>query len=234
MADSLVFATNHPVTLRWVDQTGLEVERRGRLHRISHSGIAIMLGRQLGPEDSLPRGGHVTVEAGESQGRHLTIFHGSVMSVESRLIRISVNGGIEVLQRRRFPRARLVFRFSTAVLLGGEVPRFFVAQPIDLSGGGVRISHRLPLEVGARFRLVVRLTRNTMVAPIAEVIETWEEHVPQTRWSQPKRFVSRASFVEIVPRDRQLIAGYVAKVLEGLERHFGGGDQPATAAGTRH
>lgn len=232
MAHSMIFDTNHPVTLRWTSAAGAEVARPGRLHRITQSGLNVMLMRPLTDEDSLQRGDPITAEAGEAHGRHLTVFHGSVVSVESRLIRVSVEGGIEVLQRRRFPRARLEYRFSTAVLLNGDVPRFFVAQPIDLSGGGVRMSHRLPLNVGDRFRLIIRLTRNTMVQPIGEVIETWEERVPQTRWTHVTRHVSRATFTEVTPRERQLITGYVAKVLEGLSRFFGG-DAPAQAAGAR-
>jgi hypothetical protein len=106
-----------------------------------------------------------------------------------------------------------------------------VAQPIDLSGGGIRLSHRLPLRAGERFRLIVRLTRKTMVTPIAEVIETWEQPSRPSRWPQPPRFVSRATFVELSPRDRALITGYVAKVLEGLDRRRGAGEQPMAAAG---
>jgi hypothetical protein len=113
------------------------------------------------------------------------------------------------------------------------MPHFFVAKPIDLSGGGARLSHRLPMKVGDRFRLIVRLTRNTMVAPIAEVIETWEQAPGPFRWVQPSRFVSRAIFVELTPRERHLITGYVAKVLETFDRLQNGSDQPAAAAGSR-
>jgi hypothetical protein len=231
MAESLVFDTNHPVTLRWIDEAGMEIGRRGRLHSITNNGLAVMLTQPLESPGALKRGDHVSIEAGEFHGRHLTVFHGSVVSVESRLVRIALSSGVEVLQRRRFPRAKLQYRFATAIKLVEPVARYFVAQPIDLSGGGVRLSHRLPLREGDRFRLIVRLTRKTMVTPIAEVIETWEQPTKPSRWPQPPRFVSRATFVELSPRDRTLITGYVAKVLEGLDRRRGATEQPAPAAG---
>ena len=171
MADSLVFGTNHPVTLRWIDEAGTEIGRRGRLHSISNNGLSIMLMQPLGAYDSLKCGDHVSTEAGEFHGRHLTVFHGSVVAIESRLVKVALSSGAEVLQRRRFPRARLQYRFATTVKLGDQVPRFFVAQPIDLSGGGVRLSHRLPLNEGDRFRLIVRLTRKTYVAKVLEGLE---------------------------------------------------------------
>ena len=202
MADALVFETNHPVTLRWIDDAGTEIGRRGRLHTIKNNGLAVMLMQPLEVHDSLKRGDHVSAEAGELRGRHLTVFHGSVVSVERRLVKIAFTSSVEVLQRRRFPRARLQYRFATAAKLGEQIPQFFVAQPIDLSGGGVRISHRLPLNEGDRFRLIVRLTRKTMVTPIAEVIETWEQPSRASQSPQPIRLISRATFVELSARDR--------------------------------
>jgi len=210
----MLFNPNHPVTLRWIGGEGAEVERRGRLHKITQIGLSVMLQRPIQFEDKLKVGDPVSAEAGEFRGLHLTVFRGSVQAIESRLVRIQVDGGIDVIQRRRFPRAKLGMKFATAIRLRSRQLRFFVAQPMDISGGGVRISHRLPLSVNDRFRLILRLDRETTVSPVARVVETWEQKPPLHFRTRTPVYVSRAVFVELSDRDRHLIQRYVFTTLK--------------------
>jgi hypothetical protein len=208
----MLFEANHPVTLRWTHGEGTEIARRGRLHRISQVGLSVMLPRPIARDDSLRIGDPVSAEAGEYRGLHLTVFRGSVQAIESRLVRIQVDGGIDVVQRRRFPRARLGLFFASAVRLRFDRMKYFVAQPIDISGGGVRIRHRLPLIANDRFRLILRLDRKTTVIPTARVVETWE--MKNAKESRTKVYVSRAMFVDVDERERHMISRYVFGVLQ--------------------
>jgi hypothetical protein len=212
MDDCMLFTAHHPVTLRWTGKTGDEVSRRGRLHRISQVGLSVMLPRPIGRDDSPRIGDPVSAEAGEYSGRHLTVFRGSVQSIESRLVRIQVDGGIDVVQRRRFPRAKLGLFFASAVRMRFNKPKFFVAQPVDISGGGVRIKHRLQLVANDKFRLILRLDSKTTVIPTARVVDTWEVKEPQA--SRNKVYISRAQFVEVNERERHQISRYVFAVLQ--------------------
>jgi hypothetical protein len=208
----MLFTAHHPVTLRWTGQAGDEVSRRGRLHRISQVGLSVMLPRPIGRDDALRIGDPVSAEAGEYSGRHLTVFRGSVRAIESRLVRIQVDGGIDVVQRRRFPRAKLGPFFASAVRMRFNKPKLFVAQAVDISGGGVKIRHRLPLVANDTFRLILRLDRTTTVIPTARVVETWE--LKSQHASRNKVYVSRAQFVEVNERERHQISRYVFAVLQ--------------------
>lgn len=57
MGDLLFFRADNPVTLRWKDQSGAEVSRRGRLHRVSQSAISVMLLHAVSSNENLRIGG---------------------------------------------------------------------------------------------------------------------------------------------------------------------------------
>src|SRR3954452_13950842 len=169
----MLFQADHPVHLRWKSGQGQDRSSRGGLYRISETGLTVRL-KSKPNEDNAPKiGERVRAEAGEFYGNHLTVFRGAVVSVDSGLVRIRFDGQIDEVQRRKYPRAAVSFLFATAKLLGEERKRFIVVHPIDLSGGGVRIKHQIPLEVGERFQLTLRLSRSVTLTPVAEVVETW-------------------------------------------------------------
>lgn len=210
VSDTMLFQANHPVTLRWRLESGDEITRRGHLQKVTNDALAVMLPRDLDDSDSLVRGEQVCAEAGDYQGHRATVIRGSVLSVESRLVRIKIDGGIDTIQRRRFPRVKVGFGFATAALLSPDGVKYFLAHPIDISAGGMRFSHRLQLTENDRFRLTLRLKGDGKVSPIGRVVETWvqkpKENAPA---DTPTIYVSRAEIVEATPADKQLIARYV-------------------------
>jgi hypothetical protein len=213
MTDGLFFTADHPVTLRWTSASGDEVARAGRLHRVSDSAVSVMLRQAIAADEGLKIGEQVSAEAGEHNGTGLAIFRGSVRAIESRLVKIAINGGIDMQDRRRFRRAQVPFLFATAILLSREGTKYFLAHPVDISAGGVRITHRIPLQAGNHFRLVLRIKRNVTISPIAQVIETWEQKMPPTRRRQSQTYVSRAEFIGLLPHEQNMIRNYVMWLL---------------------
>jgi hypothetical protein len=172
-----------------------------------------MLRQALANDDGLKIGEQICAEAGDHRGGGLAIFRGSVRAIESRMVRISIDGGVDVQDRRRFRRAQLPFNFASAIHLSRDGTRYFLAHPVDLSAGGVRILHRIPFEQGERFRLLLRITKNTTISPVAEVIETWEQKQPPTLKARATTYVSRAAFVGLLPHEQTLIRRYVMWLL---------------------
>jgi hypothetical protein len=213
MTDGLFFTADHPVTLRWISISGAEVARPGRLHRVSESAVQVMLRQALVSDDGLRIGEQISAEAGDHRGGGLAVFKGSVRSIESRLVKIAIDGGVDMHDRRRFRRAQVPFNFATAIHLSRDGTRYFLAHPVDISAGGVRIIHRINLEPGDRFRLLLRIKRNTTISPIAEVIETWEQKQPARLRASGSQFVSRAAFVGLLPHEQSLIRSYVMWLL---------------------
>lgn len=213
MTDGLFFTADHPVTLRWTSISGMEVVRPGRLHRVSEQAVSVMLRQALASDDGLRIGEQVAAEAGDHRGGGLAVFRGSVRSIESRLVRIAIDGGVDMQDRRRFRRAQLPFNFGTAIHLSRNGTRYFLAHPVDLSAGGVRLMHRIHLEQGDRFRLLIRINKNTTISPVAEVIETWEQKQPASLKARSTQYVSRAAFVGLLPNEQTLIRRYVMWLL---------------------
>ena len=213
MTDALFFTADHPVTLRWTGSDGAEITRPGRLYRVSEAAVSVMLHRAVDGEEKLAIGEQVQAEAGDPRGDRLAVFRGSVNSIESRLVRIKIDGGIDTQNRRRFRRVQLPFHFTTGILLERDATRYFLAHPIDLGAGGVRFSHRLPLEPGAQFRLLLRLKRDLTISPVGQVIETWEKEIPRTIRRQSTTYISRAVFIGLLPTEQTLIRSYVQWLL---------------------
>jgi hypothetical protein len=168
-----------------------------------------MLRQAIVSDDGLKIGEPICAEAGDHRGGGLAVFRGSVRAIESRLIKIKIDGGIDMQNRRRFRRAKVPFHFATAILLSREGTRYLLAHPVDISAGGVRILHRIPLEPGNRFRLLLRITRETTISPIAEVIESWEQQSAPGFRRRSNSYVSRAAFVGLLPHELTLIRSYV-------------------------
>ena len=171
------------------------------------------------PREEAPRiGDRIRAEAGEYHGHHLTVFNGAVVSVDAGLIRIKFDGTVDQVQRREYPRAAVSYLFATAKLMEAERKRFFMVQPVDLSGGGVRFRHRVPLTVGDHFELTLRLSRSVTLTPVAEIVEVWNQSErrpgqhPMGKQQDP-RYVARARFTDISDHDRDLIRRYVAALI---------------------
>ena len=218
MSDALFFTADHPVTLRWTNAEGEEVTRPGRLYRVSEAAVSVMLRQAVEGEEKLAIGEQVRAEAGDPRGERLAVFRGSVNAIESRLVRIKIDGGIDVQDRRRFRRAQLPFHFTTGILLERDKTCYFLAHPIDIGAGGVRFSHRLPLKAGDQFRLLLRLKRDLTISPVGQVIETWEKPTPRTIRRQSTTYISRALFLGLLPTEQTLIRSYVQWLLRGKEQ----------------
>lgn len=196
MAGFIVFATDHPVTLRWQASDRSELVQRGRLHDVSDTKLIVNVpGRD---EYAPPATGTVVIaEAADAKGQCLALFHGTVKSVQHREILIRLDRAMEIVQRRAHPRARVPFGLHTAILVSSDPARFFLAQPVDLGAGGVRIMHRLPLQPEDTFRLVFRPKPGIIITPTATVIESWSLPEKRVRGRTTTAYVSRARFVDL-------------------------------------
>lgn len=214
MSGFLVFGANNQITLRWSADDGDHISRDGRLRRVSESRLTVLMPRLVDAASGLGVGRAVVAEAGDNNGTYLARFRGVIRTVESRVIDIRLDGAVDLVQRRAFPRARLPFSFHTGVLLTGQQRRHFLAHPLDIGAGGVRIQHRLPLKAGDRFRLLLRLRPDLTIAPVAEVIEsTVAEYQRPSRLPRPTIHATRARFVDLPAAHQGWIARYVTWLL---------------------
>jgi hypothetical protein len=213
MTDALFFTADQPVTLRWTSSDGAEINRPGRLHNVSESAVSVMLREAEDVDEKLEIGKKVSAEAGDPQGERLAVFRGSVNAVEASLVGIDIDGGVDLQERRRFRRAPLPFHFTTAIKLERDETRYFLAHPIDIGAGGVRFSHRLPLQAGDQFRLLLRLKRDLTISPMGQVIETWEKPQSPMLRQQSTTYISRAVFMGLLPSEQTLIRSYVMWLL---------------------
>ena len=213
MTDYMLFEANHAITLRWMAGSRRRKVRRGELQDITQRELVVRLPEKLTSEDALHVGDKVRAEAAGYGGFNLTVFQGSVLAIESRLIRIRVGGEVDIVQRRRSLRARVPYQFASAMLLSNEAERRFVVQPIDLSRGGIRIRHRLALQAGDRFRVSLRLDDQNTVTPVGQIVESWKvEQAPETPNALPL-YVSRAIFIDLPMAEQQQISRYVFRLL---------------------
>jgi hypothetical protein len=205
----LCFAADHPVTLRWTCASGALLERRGQLRRVTDTSLSVMMGQMISAEDSLRIGTTISAEAGVDRTSCVALIRGRVHSIESRLIRINIKGGIEVRERRKFRRAQPKFPLATAVPMEQPEARHFLVRPIDLSAGGIRIRHHVDLKAGARLQLHLKLKQTLTLSPVAEVIETWQE-----KSEGRPTFVSRMAFVDLQPMQEKILGSYVSWLLK--------------------
>jgi hypothetical protein len=211
MSDYVVFASDHPVTLRWTGSDGAGLRQQARLHDVSDTRLVIEVPwREAYNPPAV--GGRVTAEAADAKGNCLALFHGTVKAIVSRQIDIRLDKAMDVVQRRAHPRARVPFGFHTAVLQSDEGPRYFLAHPLDLGGGGVRILHRLPLKRGDSFRLTFRPRQDIVLVLSAEVIESRPVAGSGKGDSRPT-YMSRAKFTDLTEMHRRFLSRYVGWLL---------------------
>jgi c-di-GMP-binding flagellar brake protein YcgR len=213
MTDYMLFEADHAITLRWRTASRAAKVRRGKIQRISQSELVVRMPKLITAEDSLRAGDTIRAEAPGYGGANLTVFKGSVKSVEARLIRISIGGEIGVIQRRRFLRARVPYQFASATLFTNEMERRFVVQPVDLSRGGIRNRHRLRLSPGDMFRVTLRLDEHVTVTAVGQIVESWEAEQESTAKNPLPLFISRATFVDLPRTEQQQISRYVFRLL---------------------
>jgi len=210
MASGLLFRADHPATVFWSGPNGEPVTRRGRLHRITQTQLAVMLPRSLTRDEQPRRDQEIRVELADYRGLHLLVYRGPVKAVEARIISIHLGGEAEHVQRRRFVRAPVRFRFAAARLIGAR-PRHFLAQPLDIGQGGIRFRHRLPLAPDDTVRFNLCLEGRSAVTPLARIIQTWPEPHAAGGIAGPPPQVSRAVFVDLSASDSAAIARYVLR-----------------------
>ncbi len=219
MTGFLVFGSNNPITLRWRATDGDHISRDARLRRVSDSRLTVLLPRLNDASSGLVVGRPVMAEAGDNNGTYLARFKGTVTTIESRLIDIRLEGAVDLVQRRAHSRARLPFSFNTAVLLADGHERYFLAHPLDIGAGGVRIFHRLPLKPGDRFRLILRPRHDLVLTPVAEVIESSVmEYATPSRRPRPTAYASRARFIDLPQSYQGLLSRYVSWLLRQPSR----------------
>jgi hypothetical protein len=212
------YSADHPFVLRWTTEAGTKVVQHGRLHQITQSSLAVMLHRPL-EDDEIPRsGGRVFAETREYRGLHLKRIRGAVTYSSSRLVEIQLQEEPTKVQRRRYLRSGVAHCFATAILLSEDARRYLLVRPVDIGQGGIRFSHRLPLQAGDRMQVTLRLEQRRTITPTAEIIETW----PQTAQAAsllpvPPTQISRARFVHLGHDEQAAIAQYVMRTLRSLQ-----------------
>jgi hypothetical protein len=211
MSEFVVFASEHPVTIRWTAPDGETLIQRARLSDVSDSRlmIAVPWREQYSPPIE---GGQVTAEAADARGRCLALFHGTVKSVALRQIDIRLDRAMEVVQRREHPRARVPRGFQSAMLLSAEQSCHFLAHPLDLGTGGVRLLHRRPLQPGDGFQLTFRPRRDIALTPSAEVLESQLVTGPGGN-GPTETYVTRARFFDLTDLHQRFLSRYVGWLL---------------------
>ena len=211
MSDYVVFASDHPVTLRWTAPDGATLRQQARLHDISDKRLVIEVPwrEKYNPPTV---GGQVTAEAADAKGECLALFRGTVKTIASRQIEVRLDKSMDVVQRRAHPRARMPFGFHTAILQGEGGSRYFLAHPIDLSAGGVRILHRLPLQPGDRFRLIFRPRPGITVTVSSQVI-VCQPVAGTGRGAGKPSYATRARFLDLSEMNQRFLTRYVGWLL---------------------
>jgi hypothetical protein len=211
MRGYVVFASDHPVTLRWTAADGTSLKQTARLHDVSDSRLVIEVPC---PEEYNPPsvGGHVTAEAADAKGACLALFQGTVKAIASRQIDIRLDKSMDVVQRRAHPRAQMPFGYHTAILSTEEKPKYFLAHPLDLAIGGVRLLHRMPLKNGDAVKLFFRPKAGITLALDAEIIDTRPVASTDPR-SSKLNYVSRARFVALSDLQQKFLTRYVSWLL---------------------
>jgi hypothetical protein len=207
MSGYVVFASDHPVTLRWTAADGTSLRQQARLHDVTDSRLVIEVPwREAYNPPAV--GGHVTAEAADAKGACLALFKGTVKAIASRQIDIRLDKSMDVVQRRAHPRAQLPFGYHTAMLSGEGKPKYFLAHPLDLGIGGVKMLHRIPLKAGDSFKLFFRPKAGITLALDAEIIETRPvaSNDPQ---SPNLNYVTRARFVDLSDLHQKFLTRYV-------------------------
>lgn len=214
MSGYVVFASDHPVTLQWTAVDGARLVQQAQLHDVSDSRLVVEVPWR---EQFTPPlvGGHVTAEAADAKGACLALFRGTVKSVVSRQIDIRLDKSMDVVQRRAHPRARLPFGFHTAIRLSGNQSRYFLAHPLDLGAGGVRMLHRLPLDPGESFQLIFRPRAGITITLSAEVIESQPVAQAGRQASRPT-YMTRAKFFGLTEMHRKFLSRYVGWLLSAI------------------
>lgn len=218
MSTRTVFVTNQPITLKWRAPTGTSFTQRALLQNVSESMLLIYFAYE-GTYGPLPVGTAVSIEAPDANGAWLAQFRGTVTKFRGRQLEVHLDGAMEVVQRRAHPRAHLPFSFHSAVLLGPDTrpTRFFLAHPVDISVGGVRLLHRLPLSVDQRFRLHLRARGGITVAPIGCVLESKPVEPTPGHAYAVTTYVTRSRFEDTSSSYQQFLSRYVNKLLaEGM------------------
>jgi hypothetical protein len=207
----VVFASDHPVALHWTAADGVSLAQRAQLHDVSESRLIVAVPRheQFNPPII---GGHVIARAADAKGTCLALFRGTVKAIESRRIDIQLDTSMDVVQRRAHPRARVPFGFHTAILVSDEQTRYFLAHPLDLGAGGVRMLHRLPLSSGDTFQLVFRPRAGITITVSAEAIES-QIVAGSERGRAGPTYVTRAQFIDLTEMHRRFLSRYVGWLL---------------------
>ena len=117
-----------------------------------------------------------------------------------------------VVQRRAHPRARLPFGFHTAIHRSADQSRYFLAHPLDLCAGGVRMLHRMKLSKGDTFQLIFRPRAGITITLSAKVIESQPVAQPGQAASRPT-FMTRAKFFDLTDMQRRFLSRYVGWLL---------------------
>ncbi len=212
MSSETMFLTNQPITVNWRSPGGESFSQRALLHNVSKSTLSVsfIYGGTYGP---MPPGTNVRVEAPDANGAWLAQFAGRVARTRGRMTEIALDGAMEVVQRRAHPRARLPFSFTSAIVLSRDPVRYFLAHPVDISAGGVRLLHRVPLRVEDRFRLNLRPRDGVTVSPIGRVLET----VPTENSAEgpgPVTYMTRSCFEDLGSSYQRFLFRYVGTLLQ--------------------
>jgi hypothetical protein len=211
MSDYVIFASDHPVTLRWTATDGATLTQQARLHDVTDSRLVIEVPWR---EEYHPPtvGFHVTAEAADAKGACLALFQGTVKTIASRQIDIKLDKSMDVVQRRAHPRARLPFAYHSAILSPESDPRYFLTHPLDLSAGGVRMLHRMQLKPGDTFKLFFRPKAGITLSLTAEVVDCMGVP-PMDPNSKRPNYVTRAKFLGLTEMHQKFLTRYVGWLL---------------------
>ena len=109
------------------------------------------------------------------------------------------------------------------IRLERDATRYFLAHPIDIGAGGIRFSHRLPLQAGDQFRLLLRLKRvnGVLEGPAAKFLGEPQSKYEKKNWSSVILF-NNARCTALTPEYVSTASGlelHQFKWLDGDEQH---------------